>query len=74
MIKQLKEHYPNAIVQPAHPGLDNYDCFYIEEDNVYIAIPSGDLTQRELELLNTLYPGHLDSKKLNKSKKSQEWY
>lgn len=74
MIKQLKEHYPNAIVQPVHPQLDHYFCFYIKTENVYIAIPEADISQPELELLNSLFPLRSNSTQLNTGKKAQEWY
>lgn len=74
MIKQLKEHYPNAIIQPIPLQDPNFFCFFIEEENLYIGIPSTDLTQPEIELLKSLFPALIDSKNLNKNKKAQDWY
>lgn len=74
MIKQLKKHYPNAIVQPTLPELNHYYCFYIDTENVYIAIPEADISQPELELLNSLFPIFSRTLHLNQGIKAQEWY
>ncbi|PKR86658.1 PucR family transcriptional regulator [Heyndrickxia camelliae] len=74
MIKQLKEHYPNAVVQPTQLQLPHYYCFYIETENSYIAIPEADISKPELELMSCLFPVNSNSTQLNQGKRAQEWY
>ncbi|MGV3465093.1 MAG: PucR family transcriptional regulator [Heyndrickxia sp.] len=74
MIKKLIERYPNAIVQPTNLQLAHYYCFYIETENVYIAIPEADISKPELELMHCLFPENTKSTLLNQSKRGQEWY
>jgi len=74
MIKQLKEHYPNAIVQPTHLQLAHHYCFFIETENVYIAIPEADISKPELELMSCLFPANSNLTPLNHGKRAREWY
>lgn len=57
MLKKLLSIYENSILFPAKPvnPSDQFYFFFNEMENEWIGIPKGELTEKELTLLKTIY-------------------